>query len=225
MESPTIRGIPAKTTYKFIACGISHLQEGIENGEWHDRESQPIAHRFWTERAPPITAWPTRMIVEPIRPSVPEPVISREFLVGFILLQLRELRTMGRKRVIFGFGYDSSSEGTGQHQSSSLNPESFGCSPVFSGKVLTQRSASVSGHRSNSHYKHSCPPGFSTLPRTMHPYLDAANGYITPKTVHRSFERRILNIPAGRYLHNKSQELYSVRMQSTYATVSHVAVQ
>lgn len=95
MESPTIRGIPAKTTYKFIACGISHLQEGIENGEWHDRESQPIAHRFWTERAPPITAWPTRMIVEPIRPSVPEPVISREVLVGFILLTTSRIANYG----------------------------------------------------------------------------------------------------------------------------------
>ncbi|KIR80063.1 hypothetical protein I306_03027 [Cryptococcus gattii EJB2] len=78
MESPTIRGIPAKTTYKFIACGISHLQEGIEN-----------------ERAPPITAWPTRMIVEPIRPSVPEPVISREVLVGFILLTTSRIANYG----------------------------------------------------------------------------------------------------------------------------------
>ncbi|KIY34294.1 hypothetical protein I305_03074 [Cryptococcus gattii E566] len=64
MESPTIRGIPAKTTYKFIACGISHLQEGIEN-------------------------------VEPIRPSVPEPVISREVLVGFILLTTSRIANYG----------------------------------------------------------------------------------------------------------------------------------
>lgn len=182
---------------------------------------------FGQREHPSMTVWPTRMIMGPRRPSVPEPVISREVLVCglYPLNNFVNCELWVEGALFLALDMTVSSEGTGQHQSSSLNSESLGCSPVFSGKVLTQRSASVSGRRSNAHYKHSCPPGFPTLPRTMHPYLDAANDYITPKSVHRSFERRISNIPACRYLPNESQELYSVRMQSTYATVSHVAFQ
>lgn len=180
---------------------------------------------FGQSEYPSMTVWPTRMIVGPRRPSVPEPVISREVLVcGLYPLNNFENCELWVERALFSaLDMTVSSEGTGQHQSSFLNPESLGCSPVFSGKALTQRSALVSTRRSNAHCKHSCPPGFPTLPRTMHPYLDAANDYITPKSVHRSFELCILNIPASRYLCDESQELYSVRMQFTYETVSHVA--
>lgn len=182
---------------------------------------------FGQSDQPSMIVWPTRMIVGPKWPSVPEPVISREILVcGLYPLnnfENCELRVEGA--LFSALDTTVTSEGTCQHQSSPLTSESLGCSPVFSGKVLAQRSASVSGRRSNAHHKAQLPTRLPNSTKNDASPPDAVNDYITLKSVHRSLERRILNIPAGRYLLNESQELYIIRMQSTYATVSHVAFQ
>ncbi|OWT41323.1 hypothetical protein C362_00789 [Cryptococcus neoformans Bt1] len=175
-------------------------RKDVQNGEWHNQESQPIART--ENECTAMTVWPTRMIVKYRWPSSPELVLSEEILV----CEVHPLSNPSTTHDSFENG-ESRVEGalvsaldtsipsivTGQRQPPSLTPKRIGSSLVSSHKTFNQPSASLDDRR--IHPRHSCPSGFPTLPRRMHPLLDAVNDYITCKGAeYRSFERRMSSL-------------------------------
>lgn len=182
-------------------------KKNVQNGQWRNQQWQPIARTEGEYTT--MTVWPTRMIVKSIGLSTPEQAVSEEILVCEVY-PLSNLRTThasvdNREPWVEGASFTAlytaiSSVGTGQHQSSPLTPERIGSSLVSSRKTLTQPSASVDGRRPSTGHRRSRPSGFPTLPRRMHPLLNAVNDYITCKGAeYRSFEQGMssANIAAG----------------------------